>query len=116
MAKTATARKRSMSGFIGANGGLPAAPVNTVAPTITGTAQVGATLTAVPGTWTGTETPVISYQWNVAGAAVAGATASTFVPAPSAQGSTVTVTVTGTNWAGDVSVTSAATSTVAAAG
>jgi hypothetical protein len=113
MAKTATARKRSMSGFIGANGGLPAAPVNTVAPTITGTATVGETLTAVPGTWTGTETPVISYQWNVAGAAVAGATASTFVLREADEGEVATVTVTGTNWAGVASVTSAATAEIA---
>jgi hypothetical protein len=114
MAKTATARKRSMSGFIGATGGLPAAPANTVAPTITGTAQVGETLTADPGTWTGRETPVLSYQWNVGGEPVVGATGGTYEPVEADEGETVTVTVTGVNWAGTASATSAATDPVAA--
>jgi hypothetical protein len=114
MAKTASARKRSMSGFIGATGGLPAGPANTTAPAITGTAQVGETLTATPGVWTGREAPVLTYQWNVGGVAVPGATATTYVPVVGNVGSTVTVTVTGTNWAGVASVTSAATSAVLA--
>jgi len=115
MAKTASSRKRSMAGFIGATGGLPAAPVNTVAPTITGTAQVGQTLTAAPGTWTGRETPALSYQWNVGGDPVLGATGSTYIPAAADEGEAVTVTVTGRNWAGVASVTSAATAAVVAA-
>lgn len=115
MAKTATARKRSMSGFIGATGGLPAAPANTVAPTITGTAQVGETLTAVPGTWTGREAPSFSYQWNVDGDPVSGATGITYEPVEADEGEVVTVTVTGTNWSGSASETSAATDAVVAA-
>lgn len=104
--------KRSMSGFIGATGGLPAAPVNTVAPSITGTATNGSTLTANPGTWTGRETPALTYQWNRAGVPVAGATASIYVLGAADVGSAMTVTVTGTNWSGAASATSAATSTV----
>jgi hypothetical protein len=92
---------------------LPSAPVNTVLPAITGTAQVGETLTATPGTWTGRETPSLSYQWNVDGSPVPGANALTYQPVAADEGDTITVTVTGTNWAGAASATSAATSAVA---
>jgi len=40
------------------------APVNTVAPAITGAANVGATLTSTSGTWTGSPTPTYAYQWQ----------------------------------------------------
>lgn len=38
-------------------------PVNTVAPTISGTPKVGTTVSAAKGTWTGVPTPTITYQW-----------------------------------------------------
>ena len=38
-------------------------PVNTVAPSISGTPKVGITVTGVRGTWTGVPTPTLSYQW-----------------------------------------------------
>jgi len=41
------------------------APANTVAPAITGTPQVGETLTRTAGTWTGTPTPTVAAQWQV---------------------------------------------------
>lgn len=39
------------------------APVNTVAPTLSGTPQVGKTLTVDKGTWTGYPAPTFTYQW-----------------------------------------------------
>lgn len=38
-------------------------PVNTVAPTISGTPKVGTTVSAARGTWTGVPTPTNTYQW-----------------------------------------------------
>lgn len=61
-------------------------------PTLSGAVRVGATVTAVPGTWSPTAT--LSYQWNVAGAPVAGATKASFVPRPGDLGSGLSVTVT----------------------
>ena len=115
MAMTKRQQQRSLAGFIGANGGLPAVPANTVAPAITGTAQVGQTLTSTTGTWTGRETPKLSRQWKAGGVAIAGATAATYVPKVGDIGKTITVTVTGENWAGRVAANSTATAAVIAA-
>ena len=96
---------------------LVAIPVNVVVPTITGTAQVGQTLTASTGAWTNSPTSY-AYQWNSsAGGAIPGATASTYVPVTGDIGNTLTVSVVATNSGGSSSsATSAATSAVAAAG
>jgi surface antigen len=65
---------------------------NTVAPRVTGTAKVGSTLTVSPGTWTPTPT-TLSYQWLAGGAAIAGATKTTFVPTSAQIGKALTVRV-----------------------
>lgn len=74
------ARKRAIANFIGANDGdVPEVAVNTVAPAITGTAQVGETLTVSNGTWTGTPAPSgYAYQWLADDEDIEGATASTY--------------------------------------
>ncbi|MGB6177048.1 MAG: hypothetical protein WBF43_12105, partial [Methylocella sp.] len=95
---------------------LVAIPVNTVVPTITGTAQAGQTLTATNGTWTSGPTG-FTYQWNRAGTPIGGATASTYVPVAADIGDTLTVSVVATNAGGSgAPATSAPTSAVAAAG
>ncbi|PTL72155.1 hypothetical protein C1I63_04400 [Rathayibacter caricis DSM 15933] len=90
-----------------------AAPVAASTPTISGTAQVGAVLTANPGTWTTGTT--LTYRWYASGVAVRGATGRTFVPTTSQLGATVTVEATGAK-AGYTSVIrrSAATAAVKA--
>ena len=58
----------------------PTAPSNTAVPTVSGTAQVGQTLTAHNGTWSGTAPITYTYQWQREGANIAGATGSTYTP------------------------------------
>lgn len=62
-------------------------------PKITGKAQAGLPLTAVPGSWTAGA--AVSYQWYAAGKKVTGATSSTFTPGTSQVGKAITVKVTG---------------------
>ncbi|ACL38716.1 hypothetical protein Achl_0719 [Pseudarthrobacter chlorophenolicus A6] len=83
-------------------------------PTITGTAKVGATLTATPGTW-GPAPVTLAYQWFRSGVAITGATAPTYPVAAADLGKTMTVRVTGTK-AGYTTTakTSAATAAVVA--
>lgn len=68
--------------------------LTTAAPAISGTARVGSTLTATPGTW-GPGTVALSYQWKAGGTAIAGATGKTYRPTSRDVGKTITVTVTG---------------------
>lgn len=72
------------------------APVNTVAPAITGTAQVGQTLTVSNGTWTGTAPITYSRQWQSGGNPV-GTGATTYVPVAGDVGKVITCVVTATN-------------------
>jgi hypothetical protein len=64
-------------------------------PKITGTAKVGRTLKAVPGTW-GPGTVKLTYRWYHAGRAISGATKSTYKPKQVDKGHTVSVKITGT--------------------
>ena len=86
-------------------------PVNTVAPAITGSAQRASTLTAVPGTWSGTGN-TYAYQWQRDGVNIAGATGSSYELTLADVGATVRVLVTATNSDGSGSRASAATVTV----
>ncbi|MBI5161296.1 MAG: S8 family serine peptidase [Micrococcales bacterium] len=73
--------------------GEPPAPVATVAPAISGTPQVGRTLTASSGTWD-VQGLSFAYQWQVDGADVPGATGSSYTVRSNDQGKAVTVRVT----------------------
>jgi hypothetical protein len=92
-------------------------PPNTSPPTISGTTTVGSTLTANPGTWTGTSI-TFAYQWqrcDTAGAnctPISGATSTTYVLANEDAGHTLKVAVTATDSTGPNTVTSAQTATV----
>ncbi|GHV88259.1 hypothetical protein AGMMS50267_06190 [Spirochaetia bacterium] len=86
-------------------------PALTGAVTITGTAEVGATLTADTTALDGTGT--LSYQWIADTTAITGATGATYVPVADDVGKTIKVQVSRAGYSG--SVTSAATAAVTAA-
>jgi hypothetical protein len=74
-------------------------PVNSAVPVITGTAQIGFTLSGSNGTWTNTPTSY-AYQWLSNGVAIGGATANTFALLTAQIGTTITFTVTASNAGG----------------
>ncbi len=84
---------------------VPPIPVNTVAPTITGTAQQGKTLSEHHGTWKYTPTK-FKLQWlqcNKLGTGclpIGGATGETYVPRPLEVGGTIRVEEAATNAGG----------------
>ncbi len=81
-------------------------PRNTAAPTISGAAAVGATLTCTPGTWSGQPTPSYSYQWLLNGTAIPGEAGSTYVVATADPGLSVACEVTASNGEGKASALS----------
>jgi len=81
-----------------------AAPTNTVAPAITGTAAVGQTITCALGTWTGS--PTLTRQWQRNGVNLAGHTASTYITVTADGGTSLTCVVTATNASGTATATS----------
>ena len=96
-------------------------PLNLSAPSVSGIAQQGQTLSTSGGAWSGTPAPTLSYQWercNSSGASCApidGAGANEYVPVPADVGSTLVAEVTATNAAGSVTAASAASATVTSA-
>ncbi|TQX90251.1 MULTISPECIES: hypothetical protein [unclassified Rhizobium] len=89
-------------------------PVNTAVPTITGTPQVGSTLTASNGTWQNSPS-TYTYVWSASGAPISGANTASFTVTSAQLGSTLTVAVTATNLHGSATASSAATAAVTAA-
>lgn len=89
---------------------LPAPPVNVDLPAVQGSAAGGATLTAAPGTWTGTPTITFGYEWQRCDATGTGcasiATGDTYVTVAADLDHTLVVVVTATNGGGTASATS----------
>jgi hypothetical protein len=87
-------------------------PSNLTLPVITGTAQVGQTLSGSNGTWTNSPTGY-SYHWYANGVAIGGATANTFLLTAAQVGTVITFQVTAHNAEGASSpAVSTATSAV----
>jgi putative cell wall-binding protein len=108
----------SLSGYVTASATSAATAAvaegtfTTVAPTISGTAKVGETLTASVPAWT-PEATLLSYQWKADGSPVGG-DSDTLTLTTAEAGATITVTVTGTrDGYATASATSAPTSEVA---
>jgi hypothetical protein len=95
----------------------PAAPANPAAPSISGTATQGQTLSAAKGSWTGSPTSY-AYQWrdcDTSGANctnISGTTASTYTLTANEVGDTVRVVVTASNAGGSTPATSSQTAVV----
>src|SRR5579884_495825 len=79
-----------------------AAPTNTTAPSVSGSLQVGSTLTASEGSWSGNPT-AYAYAWSRCDAhgdscaRIDGATASTYTLKQADAGATLRISVTATN-------------------
>lgn len=96
----------------------PAAPTNSILPAVSGIPQVGETLTALPGAWTGAPTSY-TYQWQVDDgggyADISGATSQTYDPIVGNVGYPHRVQVTAVNAAGSLEATSGPTADLLAA-
>ncbi len=103
----------------GAWAGGSGPPVNTVAPSISGQAKEGTTLTAKNGSWTGATPLSYTYLWehDEAGQwkAIEGAAESKFAPTAPYVGQQIRARVLASNSAGETSATTAPTEPVAAA-
>ena len=95
----------------------PAGPPNTAPPTITGSAVVGETLTANPGTWTGSGI-TFAYLWSRCTGdtceSIPTATQNTYTLVTADAGRTMRVRVTATNTSGSSALTSAPSAVVSA--
>lgn len=89
------------------------APVNTVAPLVSGSAPVGSILSVTTGTWSnmGGYLPAFTYQWTRAGVNIGGATASSYTTVSADATHAVGCTVTATNTGGNASQASSNTIT-----
>ncbi len=83
------------------------APENTGRPAVSGSARVGRTLTAKPGSWTPRPT-ALGYQWLRNGKAVRGATKASYVVSRADVGRKLAVRVTARSSGGSTTATSAA--------
>jgi hypothetical protein len=98
-----------------------AKPAATTPPTISGSANVGATLTANDGTWSGGGTMAFAYQWlrcdkdGAKCAEVKGAEQKTYVVDKADEKNTLRIRVTATNPEGSTAATSVQTALIAAA-
>jgi surface antigen len=93
------------------------APVNETAPSVTGTASLGQTLSASPGTWTPAGS-TYSYQWQQSTtngfADISGADGQTYEPVFADVGQTLRVSVTASDTAGESTATGSPTVAVGA--
>jgi len=96
------------------------APAGIRPPSIAGTAEVGQTLLATTGSWTGTPPLAYSYQWQRCTRpgsceSIQSATGRAYQPGPADRGATLQVVVTASNANGSASATSSRSAAVAAA-
>lgn len=98
--------------------GTPTTPANTRPPVVSGLVEVGQTLNATSGSWTGTEPLAYTYRWRrctgpATCADIPSASGRAYLLDAGDRGATVQVVVTATNAAGSMSATSARSAVVA---
>lgn len=82
------------------------APVNTLAPVLTGTPQVGQVLSVSDGNWNANPAPTFARVWKRNGSAISGQTAATYTLVTGDLAANITVEVTATNAQGVSAATS----------
>jgi len=111
------AASSSATGVVGSSS---SPPVNTAAPTISGTTTQGQTMSATTGSWTGNPAPTFAYQWSRCDQAgvncsqIAGATSASYTLVSADVSLRVRVIVTATNSAGSAQASSALSAVVTA--
>ena len=96
----------------------PEYPLNTVAPSVSGSTTQGNTLSTTNGTWTSTDAYIptsYSYQWTRAGSNISGATSSSYFTVVADVGNAIACKVTATNNRGVTTVTSSNSITIVSA-
>ncbi len=83
-----------------------ATPANITPPVVSGTAQVGDSLSCSTGSWTGKPTPILTYQWLRDGSPISGATVDSYQVQAVDQGHGLACQVTASNVAGQTNETS----------
>jgi hypothetical protein len=81
---------------MGSNG-VGQAPVNDIAPVVSGLLTTGSTLSCTTGNWSGTPTITYAYQWRRGGVDIVGATSSTYVLVVADMYNNIDCLVTATN-------------------
>jgi hypothetical protein len=104
---------------LASSGAAASGPANTAPPTIAGTPREGETLTADPGTWTGTQPIKYAYEWQRCSATggscapISGASARTYALTTADAGATLRLNVTATDSTGSTNAASVPTAVVA---
>lgn len=126
---TATNSAGSTSRWATSTVAVAGAPATTTAPSVSGTAALGGTLTAQSGVWVGSPTPTLSNAWftctspvtavasskPAACTQISGATGATYVPVEANAGKFIAASVTGTNTHGTATRFTTTTSVIGAA-
>jgi hypothetical protein len=81
-------------------GVVPLGPINNVLPSVTGVRPVGATLTVIPGQWSGSPAPTLTYQWRRNGVDILNASGTTYITVVDDVGLEISVSETAVNVGG----------------
>ncbi len=111
---SASRHRRHRRGKAACNHRTP--PAVTSAPTVSGSAAVGQTLSVSDGSWSGTQPIAYAIQWQREGANIAGATGPAYKLVAGDAGHRIDVAVTASNPLGSNSATSAPTGVVSGKG